>query len=47
MCVEHERHNLIPYVLEAVPRPGSRETRVRKPPDGMRIRNERGAAHGR
>ena len=46
MCVEHERHNLIPYALEAVARPGSRETRVRKPPDGMRIRNERGAAHG-
>ncbi len=39
------RHNLIPYALEAVARPGCRETRVRKPPDGMRIRNERGAAH--
>ena len=47
MCVEHERHNLIPYALEAVPRPGDRETRVRRPPDGMRIRNERSEAHGR
>ena len=47
MCVEHERHNLIPYALEPVPRPGDRETHVRRPPDGMRIRNERGAVHGR
>ena len=42
-----QRQNLIPYALEPVPRPGDRETRVRKPPDGMRIRNERSAAHGR
>ena len=47
MCVEHERHNLIPYALEPVPRPGDRETRVRRPPDGMAIRHERGAADER
>ncbi len=39
-----ERHNLSPYALEACPRPGARETCVRKPPDGMRIRNERSDA---
>ena len=27
------RHNLIPYALETVARPGSRESRVRRPPD--------------
>ena len=42
----YERHNLIPYVLEAVARPGSRETRVKKPPQGARIRNERGEGNG-
>ena len=36
------RHNLIPYALEDVARPGSRESRVRPAPNGMRIRNERG-----
>ena len=36
------RHNLIPYVLETVARPGSRESRVRRPPDGLHIRHERG-----
>ena len=41
-----DRHQIIPYALEAVARPGSRETRVRKPPDAMRIRNERGSGHG-
>lgn len=35
------RHTLIPYVLEVVARPGSREIRVRMPPDGVRIRNGR------
>lgn len=45
MGVKHERHNLTVYALEAVPRPGERETRVRKAPSGMRIRNERGAEH--
>ena len=31
------RHNLIPYALETVARPGSRESRVRRPPDtGLR-----------
>ena len=39
------RHNLVGYALEAVARPGARESRVRKPPEGMRIRNERGARH--
>lgn len=34
------RHNLIPYVLEDVPRPGSHEIRVRFPSAGMRVRNE-------
>ncbi len=41
------RHNLIPYALETVARPGSRESRVRKAPDGMRIRNERSGGDGR
>ena len=36
------RHNLIPYALEAVARPGSRESRVHRPPDGLHIRHERG-----
>jgi len=39
------RHTLIPYTLEAVARPGSREIRVRMPPDGMRIRNGRKRSH--
>ena len=42
-----DRHTIITYALECVPRPGARESRVRRPPDGMRIRNERGAVHGR
>lgn len=36
------RQSIIPYALECVPRPGERETRARKPPDGFAIRNERG-----
>lgn len=36
------RHNLIPYTLETVARPGSRESRVRRPPEGIAIRHERG-----
>lgn len=40
------RHSLVPYALEAVARPGERETRVRKPPTGFAIRNERGARCG-
>lgn len=39
------RHSLIGYALETVPRPGARETRVRRPPEGVRVRNERGEAH--
>lgn len=39
------RHMLIAYALESVARPGSRESRVRKPPDGFQIRNERGTRH--
>ena len=39
------RHTLIPYALEVVARPGSREIRVRMSPDGMRIRNRRKDAH--
>ena len=42
----HERHNLIPYALEAVARPGSRETRVKKTPQGAKVRNERGEGDG-
>lgn len=42
-----ERHSLIPYALEAVARPGSREICVRRPPDGFRIRNERGDCVGK
>lgn len=41
------RHNLIPYALEVVARPGSRESRVRKAPGSMRIRNERSGGDGR
>lgn len=41
------RHQIIPYALHAVARPGSRESRVRKPPDGVRIRNERGGEFGK
>ena len=37
-----DRHRVIGYALEAVARPGARESRTRRPPDGMRIRNERG-----
>lgn len=40
------RHSLIPYALETVARPGSRESRVRRPPDGLRVRNERGGCVG-
>ena len=39
------RHMIIPYALEIVPRPGERESRVRRPPQGTMIRNERGIAH--
>ena len=39
------RHTLIPYALEVVARPGSREICVRMPPDGMRIRNGRKDGH--
>ena len=42
----NNRHMLIPYTLESVARPGSRESRVRRPPDGDRIRNERSECHG-
>ncbi len=42
-----DRQTLIPYALEAVARPGSREICVRRPPDGFRIRNERGVFHGK
>ena len=41
------RQNLIPYVLEPVPRPGCREIFVHRPPDGMRIRYERRPEGGR
>ena len=37
-----DRHNLVAYALEAVARPGERESRTRRPPQGMQIRNERG-----
>ena len=35
------RHTIITYALESVPRPGARESRVRRPPDGVAIRHER------
>lgn len=35
------RQTLIPFALEVVARPGSREIRVRMPPSGQQIRNER------
>ena len=35
------RHNIIPYALEMVARPGARETRVRMAPQGIKIRNGR------
>lgn len=43
----NQRHNLIPYVLEAVPRAGAHEIRVRPAPDGMRIRNRGGKCRGK
>ena len=42
-----DRHTIITYALECVPRPGARESRVRRPPDGMASRHERGAADER
>lgn len=39
------RHNLIAYALEAVPRPGARESRRRSAPGGMRVKNERGTRY--
>lgn len=39
------RHGIITYALEEAPRPGSREIRVRRAPDGVMIRNERGSAY--
>lgn len=41
------RHNLIPYALEAVPRPGAHEIRVRPAPEGMIIRNGRNLSRGK
>ena len=38
-----DRHTIITYALECVPRPGARESRVRRPPD-VAIRNERSDA---
>lgn len=36
------RHSLIPYALETVPRPGSREIRVRQPSGRTQVRNQKG-----
>lgn len=44
--MQRQRHSLVFYALEVVPHPGEHEIRVRRPPDGMRIRNERGDARG-
>ena len=41
-----QRHNLISYALEAVPRPGAHEIRVRPAPEGTMIRNRRNQARG-
>ena len=38
--MHNQRHNLISYALEAMPRPGMHEIRVRPVPDGIRIRNK-------
>lgn len=43
--MERERHNLISFSLEAKPRPGAHEIRVRPAPDGVRIRNGRKQTH--
>jgi len=40
------RHNLISYSLEAVPRPGAREIRVRPVPDGLKVQPRRENIHG-
>ena len=37
------RHTIITFALESMPRPGARESRVRRPPD-IAIRNERSDA---
>lgn len=39
------RHALIPYTLEEVPRPGSREICIRRPPDGARVRSREAAGY--
>lgn len=44
--MQTERHNLIYYALEAAPRPGAHEIRVRPTPDGLRIRNKGAKQHG-
>lgn len=36
-----DRHNHPTYALEAQPRPGARETRMRPPRAGTPLRNER------
>jgi len=35
-----KRQGLSVFALEYVPHPGSRETRAKRPPDGVMIRNE-------
>ena len=40
-----ERHGLIQFSLEWAPRPGTRESRVRKAPEGFPIRNARRDSH--
>lgn len=40
-----QKHALIPYALEEVPRPGSREICIARPPQGERIRNVTGGGH--
>lgn len=41
------RHNLISYALEAVPRPGAHEIRVRPAPGSMKIRNRGDQPYGK
>ena len=41
-----KRHGMIFYALEYAARPGARESRVRKPPEGARVRNERVTENG-
>lgn len=40
-----DRHSIITYTLEEAQRPGAHEICIRRPPDGIRIRNREGGNH--